>query len=133
VIALKLKIEFLYFDKSSCDRCKATDRSIAGALKELKGVLKESGADFELVERRLDESQLERSPTILINGRDIEAVVGGTAASKSACSACAACSGLVGRPASCRSFSYRGKKHDAIPRAMIEEAVRLSLGRRNSR
>jgi len=67
-----LKITFLYYDKTTCKRCISTDRSVKLTLKELKKAIKSAKVKIELKERKLPESKIHLSPTILINGKDIE-------------------------------------------------------------
>ena len=67
-----LKIEFLYYNKTACKRCSSTDKSVRLTLKELKKAMKNSRMKIDFKERKLPKSKIHLSPTILINGKDIE-------------------------------------------------------------
>ena len=120
-----LKIEFLYYDKTSCKRCASTDKAVKMALLELKKALKDAKVKAVLKERRLPESRIRLSPSVLINGRDVEKILGRSSKLKS--NVCSDCCRLAGHPVNCRTFRYRGKAYDHIPKAMIMEAVRIAL------
>lgn len=126
-----LKIEFLYYDKTSCKRCISTDRSVKLSLKELKNAIKGSGIKIDLIEKKLPRSEICRSPSVMINGKDIEKLVNKNSRLKS--NVCADCCRLAGRSVNCRTFSYRGKNYDHIPKGMITEAINAVLRRNNIR
>ena len=116
-----LKIEFLYYDKNSCERCRVSSKSLSATMSELRNVIKTSPEEIILKETKLPASKLLQSPTILINGKDVETLVNGKKDRTS--NECSDCCSLVGRSVNCRSFTYRGRKYDYIPRAMISEAI----------
>lgn len=115
---MNLNIEFRYFDKSTCSRCKATDKSIQKSLAELKKAASELKISFK--ETRLQASQMHLSPSITINRQDVEQITGENKQKKNACTCC---SELVGEQAECRTYIYKGKKYDYIPKEMIIEAI----------
>ncbi|MEM4267841.1 MAG: DUF2703 domain-containing protein [Candidatus Woesearchaeota archaeon] len=119
-----LKIEFLYYDKTFCSRCASTDKSVRLSLKELKNVLDNTKSSFDFKEKKLSKSEVHLSPSILINGRDIERLVNKDSMLKS--NECVDCCKLVGHPVKCRTFTYKGKSYDYIPKAMILEAIKIS-------
>ena len=59
------------------------------------------------------------SPTIRLNGRDIELAVTE--------SHCNTCSQLSGTDVDCRSWQYQGQTHSTPPKAMVIEAILRSL------
>ena len=120
-----LKIEFLYFNKTACDRCKVTSKNIKNSLKDLKDVLKKSGVRFELVEKKLGKHQLKKSQTIRINGKDIEEIINQNREKRE--TSCHGCSSIVGKKVNCRSYFYKGKAYNFIPKSMIKEAIKISL------
>lgn len=97
-------IEFLYYDKHACSRCASTDKAVRLTLKSLEGAMRVSGLNVELKERRLPLSEVHRSPTVLIDGTDIEALPGSRAKTSSPCQDCCK---LAGRPVKCRAFTTR--------------------------
>lgn len=123
-----LKLEFLYYDKTACKRCISTDRSVKLTLKGLKKALKNTGLKVDFKERRLPESKTALSPSVLINGKDVEKIVNEN--SKPKTNACSDCCRLAGHSVKCRTFNYKGGIYDYIPSGMIMEAIRISSKRR---
>lgn len=119
-----LKIEFLYYNKTTCNRCASTDKSVRLSLKELKNVLNDAKLKVDFKEKILPKSKIQLSPSILINGRDIERLVNKNTKLKS--NECRDCCQLAGRPVNCRTFTYKGKSYDYIPKGMILEAIKIS-------
>jgi len=117
-----LKIEFLYYNKTVCKRCASTDKSVKQTLKELKAAMKNTKQAIELKETKLPESKLNLSPSILINGKDIEIIL--NKRKKPVSNHCKSCCKMVGHQVRCRTFVYRGRKYDHIPKGMILEAIK---------
>lgn len=120
-----LKIEFLYYDKSVCNRCASTDKSIKLTLKELKKAMADAKQKIKYKESRLPKSKINLSPTILINCKDIEKILNKNSKSKK--NLCSDCCKLIGNSVNCRTFRYRGKNYNHIPRKMIMEAIGIVL------
>jgi len=116
-----LKIEFLYYNKTTCKRCVSTDKSVKLTLKELKRAIKNTKVKIDLKEKQLPESKIHLSPTILVNGKDIEKILNKNSKLKS--NVCMDCCQLIGHSVSCRTFNYKGKSYDYIPKEMIMEAI----------
>jgi hypothetical protein len=135
----KLKIDFLYLDLSTCDRCQATDKVLDDALDELRNEIKDVK---ELVvskikitsDKEAKEYDFVRSPTIRINGVDVEEILSGKLEIKdNYCKSCESGSGRVckettGGGTQCRVVEYKGKTYEAVPKEMIKDAVRKVLG-----
>ncbi|MEM2917973.1 MAG: DUF2703 domain-containing protein [Candidatus Altiarchaeota archaeon] len=119
-----LKIEFLYYNKNTCNRCASTNESVILSLKELKDAINKTDLKIDLKEKKLPKSKIHLSPSILINGKDIEKIVNKTSKLKS--NKCLDCCQLVGHPVNCRTFTYKGKAYDYIPKEMILEAIKIS-------
>ena len=117
-------IEFQYYDKSTCSRCKSTNNSVTLTLKELKQAIKDNHRKVRFKERRLPESKIHLSPSIIINGQDIEKIVNKNTVKKS--NSCVDCCSLAGHTVICRTFTYKGKSYDYIPKEMIMDAIKLS-------
>jgi hypothetical protein len=134
----RLVIDFLYLDLSLCGRCQATDRILDRALdemrEELKGV-KELTVNKIRITSDIEAEKLNviRSPTIRINGIDIEEILGGkTEVTESCCPDCSrvCCDSLPGTTGGgdkCRTFGYKGKTYNSPPKEMIKETIRKSL------
>jgi len=120
-----LRIEFLYYDKTSCQRCAATDKAVKISLKELKSAIKGSRPKISFKEKKLPLSKISLSPSILINGEDVEKIISKNSKLKS--NSCKSCCELAGQPVSCRTFNYKGKSHDYMPKEMIAEAIGIAL------
>ena len=124
-ISVVLKIEFLYFDKSLCSRCKITSDNIEKSLKHLKSALNDFGAKFEFIEKKVDEGDIKKSQTIRINGKDIEEIINKNRQKRE--TSCHGCSKVIGKKVNCRSYFYKGKAYNFIPKSMIKEAIKISL------
>ncbi|MFH1470270.1 MAG: DUF2703 domain-containing protein [Candidatus Micrarchaeota archaeon] len=136
----KLTIDFLYLDLTTCRRCQATDVVFDEALNELREELKKVKeltinktritSDKEAKKRRVL-----RSPTIRLNGVDIEKLlVGKTDVTDNYCADCKgicgkSCSEVTGGGGKCRTFEYRGKSYNSPPKEMIKEAIRRELSK----
>lgn len=119
-----ISIEFQYYDKSICSRCKSTNDSVKLTLKELTQAIKDNHLKVRLKETRLPESKIHLSPSIIINGKDIEKIVNKNSIKNS--NACVDCCSLAGHTVNCRTFTYKGKNYDYIPKEMIMDAIKLS-------
>ncbi len=120
-----LEIEFLYYDKTACKRCMSTDKSVKLSLKELKTAIKNTKVKVNFKEKKLKKSKIHLSPSILINGKDIEKLLNKSSKLKS--NSCSDCCNLIGHSVNCRTFGYKGKKYDYIPKQMIIKAIKLAL------
>jgi len=120
-----LNIEFLYYDKTACKRCISTDRSVKLTMKELKKAIRNTKVKINFKEGKLPETKIHLSPSILINGRDIEKIL--NERSKLESNSCSDCCNLIGHPVNCRTFNYKGKKYNYIPKQMIMKAINLAL------
>jgi hypothetical protein len=120
-----INIEFLYYDKITCKRCVSTDKSVKLTLKELKKAIKTAKVKINFKERKLPASKIHLSPSILINGKDIEKLLNKNSKLKS--NICSSCCQLIGHNVTCRAFSYKDKCYDYIPADMIIEAVNIAL------
>ena len=121
-----IDIEFLYYDKTTCKRCISTNKSIKSTLKELKKSIKYANAKINLKEKKLPESKIYLSPSILINGKDVEKLLNKNSKLKS--NACSDCCHLTNKPVvNCRTFNYKGKNYDYMPKEMVMDAVNSVL------
>ncbi len=126
----QLTIDFLYLDLSVCDRCQATDKVLDEALSGMRGLLPSRVTinKFRVSKDEVDESF--RSPTIRINGRDIEEILFNefniTRDQKD--SECKPCSDVCEEDTRCRVYEYRGKSYESLPMEMIQDAIAKTLG-----
>ncbi|MBI2135045.1 DUF2703 domain-containing protein [Candidatus Woesearchaeota archaeon] len=119
-------IEFQYYDKTTCKRCISTDKSVKLTLRELKKAIKNTNIRINFKERKLPESKIHLSPSILIDGKDAEKVLNKN--SKLKTNECSDCCHLTSQPVvNCRTFNYKGENYDYMPKEMITEAINLVL------
>lgn len=117
----RLEIEFLYLDLSVCVPCQGTEASLEEAITEVANVIKATGVEVVvkkinvLSEEQARELKFVSSPTIRINGKDIQLDVKE--------SLCQSCGDLCGDDVDCRIWEYQGKEYNIPPKAMIIEAI----------
>jgi len=121
----KLRIEFRYVDRDTCSRCRTTDKNVEMTVRGLRKALRESDIAVDFKTTKLPLDRLAQSNSVLINGKDVEELVNNKRKVRS--SACRGCGEILESPCECRAYTYRGKKHSYIPRAMIREAIHNSL------
>ncbi|NPE31260.1 DUF2703 domain-containing protein [Methanococcoides sp. SA1] len=122
----KLIIDFLYLDLSCCERCQATDQTLDEVLAELKSQLKV--VDHLCINKiritTKEEEQkygLKRSPTVRINGKDLEEIVFNRL--NIIDNYCGSCSDVCGVETNCRIFEYKGETSEDIPKEMLREGL----------
>jgi len=117
----RIVIDLLYLDLSVCTRCQGTDTSLDDALADISKVLEATGVAVVvnkvnvLTEEQAKEYQFVSSPTIRVNGRDIQMEVKE--------SLCESCGDLCGENVDCRVWVYQGQEYTVPPKAMITEAI----------
>lgn len=116
-----INIDFMYIDLSVCNRCQGTDTSLDEALSDVAAVLAAAGVDVTVnkihvtSEQQAYELRFVSSPTIRVNGRDIQMDVKE--------SLCESCGDLCGDDVDCRVWVYQGKEYTIPPRTMIVDAI----------
>ena len=123
-----MKIQILYI--LDCPWCVKTKELIKNSLKEL-------GAKADVEEILIDSNEkakkykFEGSPTIRINGKDIQETI-----SKGKCLPCEemaeqnrGTTEFVKQECKCgcRTYSYKGEQYPYPPKGMIEEAIKKSI------
>ena len=134
-------IDFLYVDLSECERCQSSDETLDKALRELREQIHNNNISTITVNKtkitsdeQARKHEMIRSPTLRINGRDIEEIVNGEYEIKdSYCPSCEDVTGpecyeVTGGGNDCRVFEYEGKEYETIPKEMIKEAIRKEVG-----
>jgi hypothetical protein len=116
-------VDFLYLDNESCDRCMGTEDALEAALERVEPVL--NALDVGITVRDVHVSTLEAaeatqlavSPTIRVNGRDIQPdYIEGT---------CESCGDLCegDNNVECRLWQYRGAEHSTAPVGLLVESL----------
>ena len=117
----RMDIEFMYVDLSVCTRCQGTETSLEEAITEVARVLELTGIETVVHKIHVQSEEQARelgfisSPTIRINGRDIQLDVKEDL--------CESCGDLCGEDVDCRVWIYQGKEYSVPPKAMIIEAI----------
>lgn len=117
----KIVIDFMYLDLSVCERCQGTEESLEEAIADVKRVLELTGVEVVVNKIHIDSEEkaiqyrFESSPTIRINGKDIQL--------ETKESLCESCGDLCGDEVDCRVWIYNGKEYNVPPKAMIVDAI----------
>ena len=96
----KINITFLYFDDKVCSRCATSEDSLNQVINQFG----KTHRDFEIVVKKqeLPREKIKESPTILLDGIDLESYFSSTSKLKS--DHCDDCSCLLGSSVSCRTY-----------------------------
>jgi hypothetical protein len=117
----KIVIDFMYLDLNVCERCRGTEGSLGEAIADVKRVLELTGVEVVVNKIHIDSEEkaiqyrFESSPTIRINGKDIQL--------ETKESLCESCGDLCGDEVDCRVWIYNGKEYNVPPKAMIIDAI----------
>ncbi|MGN0713005.1 MAG: DUF2703 domain-containing protein [Anaerovoracaceae bacterium] len=121
----ELRIEYLYLDLNTCDRCIGTDAVLDEVMEVLLPALEMAGYSVDYQKREMATPQLAEqyhflsSPTILVNGQDIFGSVQE--------SGCGCCGEIAGANVDCRVFAYEGKTYEVPTKEMLASAILKSL------
>jgi hypothetical protein len=116
-----LTLDFLYLDLSVCERCQGSNQNLLDAIQLLKPILIKLGYQIKLNQINVNSEdlaikhQFKSSPTIRINGQDIELSVKEDN--------CKSCGDLCNDTVDCRVFSYNGKDYHEPPVEMIIDKI----------
>ena len=117
----EIRIDYLYLDLNTCDRCMGTDSVLEKVIRELTPAFALAGYRISYykteiaTERDAILNRFVSSPTIRVNGIDICADVKE--------SDCGCCGEISGTQVDCRVFEYNGKLYNVPPKAMLAEAI----------
>lgn len=117
----EIRIEYLYLDLQTCDRCIGTDKVLEEVLEVISPTLEIAGYTVTYQKTEIETIQLAEqyrflsSPTIRVNGHDICDTVKE--------SDCGCCGEISGTSVDCRVFEYNGTSYEVPPKEMIAEAI----------
>jgi hypothetical protein len=122
----KLIIEWKHLDVEgeTCERCYDTGENLTQEVKRLNRTLQPQGIEVEMIETRLDDTEIPQSNIILFNGVSIEDILN-IEVSKNYCDSC---SNLLGTDIYCRTVKYEGDEYEDIPAKAIRQAALKVLG-----
>jgi hypothetical protein len=122
----KLIIEWKHLDVEgeTCDRCYDTGDNLTNEAKRLKRALQPKGIEVELIETKLNDTEIPQSNVILFNGVPLEDILK-IEISKNHCDSC---SNLLETDIYCRTVIYEGNEYEDIPAKAIRQAAMKALG-----
>lgn len=126
----RINIDFLYLDLSTCAPCRGTESILDEAIEDITDILRLTEVDLivnkvnVISEEQAIEYRFLSSPTIRINGRDMEFEVKE--------SHCQTCSDLSGAETGCRVWIYQGNEYNSPPKGMLIEAILKEVYRETS-
>ncbi len=128
----RVDVELQYLDLSVCTRCQDAEKILDEARKVLAPLLETLGVELSVRKTHVRSEEQARelgfvtSPTIRVNGRDIQPEV-----RESPCDSCGSLCGC-GEDFGCRIWTYQGEDHTSPPKAMVADAILGELyGRRD--
>ena len=116
-----IRIEYLYLDLNTCDRCVGTDEVLDEVVAVLKPVLELAGYQISYQKQEITTAEVAEtyrflsSPTILVNGRDIFGAITE--------SDCGCCGDIAGVQVDCRVYEYEGKTYEVPTKEMLADAI----------
>lgn len=121
---LIIEWKHLNIDGDTCDRCYDTGENLTNEIKRLNRNLKSKGIHVELIDTKLDQSQVQQSNLILFNGVPIEEIINIEIRDNY----CDSCSDLIGKDTYCRTVVFAGNTYEDVPAKAIREAAFVVLG-----
>lgn len=117
----EVRIEYLYLDLKTCDRCVGTDAVLDEVVGLIKPTLELAGYHVQYEKREITTAQLAQkyrfvsSPTVHVNGQDIFDTVTE--------SDCGCCGEIAGVQVDCRTYEYDGKTYEVPTKEMLADAI----------
>ena len=118
------KIEYLYLDLKTCDRCMDTDKLLDEVVEVLTPALQMAGYEVRYRKHEIATEQIAQrfefvsSPTIRVHGRDIFDVVE---------TDCGCCGDIAGVAVDCRAYEYDGQIYDLPTKELLAKAILKSI------
>jgi hypothetical protein len=118
----KILVEWFCFDKEgqTCGRCDESFQVIKQTVEKMLPVLNERDIVVDLKAHLLDESKIDDSNTITINGKNILELLNER---DHIFTYCRSCTAITGKPSECRVFIYKNMAYESIPEEMLREAI----------
>src|SRR5579863_2494857 len=115
-----LEVEFLYLDRTVCERCRGTEEALREAVNEAGRILGPIGIDVSLKMTHVQTEDEARqlgfvsSPTVRLMGRE--------AAVEVRENLCTGCGELSGCEITCRVWTWQGREYSVPPPSMLLDA-----------
>lgn len=118
----RLLVEWFCYDKAgqTCGRCNDSFQVIKRTVEKMLPTLTERDIVVDLKAHLLDESRIDHSNTVTINGKDILHLLNER---DDIFTFCRSCTTITGKPTECRAFIYKNKAYESIPEEMLREAI----------
>ena len=118
----KILVEWFCYEKAgeTCGRCDDSFQVIKKTVEKMLPILTERDIVVDLKAHLLDESRIDHSNTVTINGKDILELLHER---DDIFTFCRSCTALTGKPTECRAFIYKNKAYESIPEEMLREAI----------
>jgi hypothetical protein len=116
-----LEVEFLYLDRSVCERCKGTEEILREAVEDAKKILGPTGVEVSLKMTHVRSGDqavalgFVSSPTVRLNGREATIQVRENQ--------CTSCGDLSGCDITCRIWTWQGQEYSVPPKGMLLDAI----------
>ena len=120
-----VKIEYLYLDLTTCDRCVGTDAVLERTIEILRPALETAGYDIHYEKKEIYSAEIAEnyrllsSPTIRVNGADIFEILRE--------SNCGCCGNIAGTDIDCRVVEWKGKEYEVPTEAVLADAILTSI------
>ena len=120
----KIVVEWFCYDKAgkTSDRCSDSLQVIERTVEKMRPVLIERGIAVDVEVHLIDESRIDHSNTVTINGKDILKMLDER---DGIFTFCRSCTRLTGKPTECRVFIYKKKAYESLPEEILREAILL--------
>ncbi len=119
------RIEYLYLDLKTCDRCMDTDKLLDEVVEVIKPALQLAGYEVRYRKHEMSTAQIAQrfeflsSPTIRVNGVDIFGDV--------IENDCGCCGDIAGVAVDCRAYEIDGQIYDVPTKQMLAKALLKSI------
>lgn len=117
-----IEASVLRVDGETCDRCNGTIDAVREATRQLEAELSPMNVRVSLIEH--DAGSVPESNVVLINGKPIEAWIGGERVETD----CTSCGDLLGESTCCGAVSVGDEVHESFTEQHIREAALAALG-----
>ena len=121
----EVKIEYLFLDLNTCDRCVGTDAVLDEVVDVLRPALELAGYQVNYRKQEISTAEIAEeyhflsSPTIHVNGQDIFGTITE--------SDCGCCGEIAGVQVDCRVFEHEGKTYEVPTKEMLADAILKTL------